>query len=400
MTHIRRFLMPGLALVLVAGATSACGDKSIHFGAVLPLTGHAAVYGTSIKKGVDLALEQAKTEPEFASHLVFPIRDSKSDPATAANLLSQLYGDGALAAVAGVTSAEALEMIEVADSKGRVLLSPSASSPQLTGISSNFFRIFPSDFSEGTVMARYAYDNLELRSGVELAKEETYAKGIQKVFGDEFQRKGGRILEAIEYPEGTTDFAALCDRVVTLKPDFVYLAAYADDVASMIRHLRRQRFEGRILTTSSFAAADTLSKVASDAEGAYFTQATFATQGDVPPVVAKFVGDFRSKYGDEPDLYAAHGFDAVRVLLEAYRQGGTTGLSFWKGMRNIREFPGVTGSLQFDEKGDVAKFPHVYVVRDGKAVDVESLRRQQLEEARQRMREIESEIRKLQNQGR
>jgi len=112
------------------------------------------------------------------------------------------------------------------------------------------------------------------------------------------------------------------------------------------------------------------------------------------------VSDYRAKYREDPDLYAAHGFDAVRVLLEAYKLGGTTGLSFWKGMRNIREFPGVTGSLQFDEKGDVAKFPHVYVVRDGKAVDVEELRRQQLDEARQRMREIEAEIRKLQNTGR
>lgn len=396
----RRFLVPGLALAILTGATSGCGDKSIRFGAVLPLSGHAAVYGGSIKKGVDLALEQAKREPEFASKLVFPIVDSKSDPATASRLLSQLYSDGALAAVGGVTSAEALEMIEVADSKGRVLLSPSASSPQLTGISSNFFRIFPSDFAEGTVMARYAYDNLELRSGVELAKEETYAKGIQKVFGDEFQRKGGRILEAIEYPEGTTDFAALCDRAVTLKPDFVYLAAYADDIASMIRHLRRQGFRGRILTTSSFAAGETLSQVAKEAEGAYFTQASFAMEGDVAPVVAQFVGDYRTKYGQDPDLYAAHGFDSVRVLLEAYRLGGTTGLAFWKGMRNIREFAGVTGSLQFDEKGDVAKFPHVYVVRDGRAVDVEELRRQQLDEARSRMREIEAEIRKLQNQGR
>ena len=68
-------------------------------------------------------------------------------------------------------------------------------------------------------------------------------------------------------------------------------------------------------------------------------------------------------------------------------------------MRNIQEYPGVTGRLQFDEKGDVGKFPHVYVITEGKAVDVEQQRQRQIEEARQKMREIEESLRNLQNPG-
>jgi branched-chain amino acid transport system substrate-binding protein len=394
----RRFVAALGALALV-GSSLACGSKSIRFGAVLPLSGYAAVYGQSIQKGADLAIEVAQKDPKFAGKLEYTTADSGSDPARARAALEKAFDDGALAAVGGVTSAEALAMVEIADEKGRVLVSPSASSPQLSGVSSNFFRIFPSDFAEGTVMARYAFDNLHLKQGVVLAKEETYAKGIQKVFGDEFQRKGGKILETVEYPEGTSDFAALCERVVTLKPDFAYLAAYADEVSGMIRHLRAQQFVGLILTTSSFAAAETISKTGPAAERVYFTQSAFETTGDLPPAVQGFVTAYRARYRTDPDLYAAHGFDAVNVLLEAYRQGGTTPLSFWKGMRNVREFPGVTGTLQFDDKGDVAKFPHVYVVTDGKAIDVEGERQRQIEEARRRMREIEESIRKLQNQG-
>jgi branched-chain amino acid transport system substrate-binding protein len=382
--------------VCLTGA-SACGDSTVRFGAVLPLSGHAEVYGRAIRKGIELAYEQAKSDPQLAGRLELVIVDSGSDARRAEEELGKLYRDGAMAVIGGVTSAEALAMVEEADEKQRTLLSPSASSPQLTGISSNFFRVFPSDFSEGTVMSRYAYDNLRLRVGVILAKEEPFAKGIQRVFSDEFQRKGGRIEETIEYPEGTADFAALCERVVTLKPDFVYLAAYADDLSRMIQHLDRLEFAGLVLTTSSFAAAETIDKTGAAAEGVYYAQTSFDVEGQLAPQVDAFVKAYRAKHRHDPDLYAAHGFDAFNILVEAYRQGGTSGLSFWKGMRNIHEYAGVTGSLQFDEKGDVGKFPHVYVVTEGRAVDVEQQRQKQIEEARRKMREIEESLRQLQN---
>ncbi len=395
MSNLRRFA-PLLGIGLILGTVAGCGNGSIKFGAVLPLTGHAQVYGKAIQKGLQLAYEQAKKEPAY-SKLELVVADSGSDPHRADSELRKIYNDGAIAAIGGVTSAEALTMVKVADDQNRVLLSPSASLPQLSGISSNFFRIFPSDFAEGTVMARYAVDNLRLRTGVVLAKQEIYAKGIQKVFADEFQRKGGKILETIEFPQNTSDFAALADRVVTLKPDFVYLAAYAQEISSIIKDLRADQFGGLILTTSSFAAAETIAETGPAAEGAYFTQTVFqTTEGKEPDNVKAFVDAFKQRYGSDPDLYAAQGYDALNTLLEAYRQGGTSAISFWKGMRGVHEYAGVTGLIQFDDKGDVQKFPHVYIVTKGKAVDVEEERQRQIEAARQKMKELENELRALQ----
>jgi branched-chain amino acid transport system substrate-binding protein len=384
-------------LALLGGSIASCTKEPIKFAAVLPLTGAAAVYGQAIKKGIDVADEQAKQTQQFAE-LQLSTVDSESDPQNAKKQLTEVYHRGALAAIGGVTSAEALAMVQAADDAGKVLLSPSASLPQLSGISSNFFRIFPSDFAEGTVMARYAYDNLRLRTGVILAKQETYAKGIQKVFADEFQRKGGKILETVEYPANTTDFLALADRVATLKPDFAYVAAYAEDISRIIRDLRQQQFGGIILTTSSFAAAATITETGAAAEGTYFTQTAFQPlSSNLPANVAAFVNAFRDKYHEDPDLYAAHGYDALNVLLEAYKQGGTSALKFWKGMRSVHEYQGVTGVLQFDEKGDVQKFPHVYIVSKGHGVDVEEQRQKEIDEARKKMQELEDQLRQLQN---
>ncbi len=389
-----------LSVVVLGVAVAACPAQGpSKFGAVLPLTGSAEVYGTSIRQGIELAAEHVQADPE-APKVALEVVDSRSDPEAARAALDRVYAGGALAAIGGVTSAEALTMVEVADSRRRILLSPSASLPQLSGISENFFRVYPSDFSEGTVMARYAFDDLKLRTGVILAKEEPYAKGIQQVFSEEFTRRTGKILESIEFPAGTSDFAALADRVVTLKPDFVYLAAYAEETSRLITQLQAHRYDGLILATSSLAAADSIAVLGARAEGIYFTQTAFGIAGEkVAPHVQAFMDAFKKRWGKEPDVFAAHGYDAFMILVEAIRQGGESASSFWKGMRNIHEFPGVTGALQFDDRGDVQKFPHVYIVRDGKALDVELEKERRIAEARERMRQLEEELRRLQNQG-
>lgn len=372
-----------------------CGGGQVRVGAVLPQTGAAEVYGKSIQRGIDLAAELAKADSGAPAVQLITV-DSGSDPERAQDELKKLLDGGALTVIGGVTSAEALAMVPVAEKVDRILLSPSASLPQLTGISSNFFRIYPSDFAEGAVMARYAYDNLRLTTAVILAKQETYAKGIQQVFADEFQRKGGKILEVIEFPPNTVDFAALADRALTLRPESVYVAAYAEEILRMVSELRAHKFPGMILTTSSFAAASTIANTGAAAEGVLFTQASFEVEGELAPQVKSFVTAYRAKYRSDPDIYAAHGFDAYNIVLEAIRQGGTSGSSFWKGMRNIREYPGVTGVIQFDEKGDVQKFPRVYVVEKGRAVDREQQRQRQLDDARKRIEEIERQLRELQ----
>jgi branched-chain amino acid transport system substrate-binding protein len=391
MTRLSRSLW---VLPLLLSLAACPGGGPTKLGAVLPLTGEAALYGTAIQRGVELAYEQAQQDPK-GPKVALTVLDSASDPEKARRALDQLYDDGAIAVMGGVTSAEALAMIPAADQQGAILLSPSASLPQLTGISSNFYRIFPSDFAEGTVMAKYAYDTLRLKTAVILAKQETYAKGIQEVFADELKRKGGQILEQVDFPANTSDFAALADRAATLKPDCVYVAAYAEDISHLVQELRGHGYTGTILTTSSFAAANNIAATGAAAEGVLFTQSAFDVEGNLPEHVKAFVAAYRAKYKTDPDLYAAHGYDAMKVLVEAVKDGNKSAGTFWKGLRNLREYPGVTGIIQFDEKGDVAKFPRVYIVADGRAVDREQERQRQLDEARRKIQEIENQLRQM-----
>ncbi len=375
-------LLAGLAVLLGCG-----GGEAVKIGAVLPLTGEWSIYGQPIKNGIELAYKELTAQDDFPYTMELSILDSASDPATGKQLLEELYSAGAVAVVGGATSSEALQMVSVADRYDRVLMSPSASNPELTGISKNFYRVFLSDAREGTTMASFAFGKLGIKSAVILAKEEEYAKGIQVVFANEFKRQGGEVLDLIEFP-ATSDVSGLVERVMTLTPEAVYIAAYAPDIARLLAALRSKGYEKYIFTTSAFAAPAVIEQQGENAEGVFLTQTVFEPDSEEPKIQG-FVNTYRATYGVPPDLYAAHGYDAMMVLAEALRKAGPISSDFWKGITSIREFEGVTGMIQFDERGDVQKFPRVYVVEEGNLIDYEAEVEKRRRELLERLRELE-----------
>jgi branched-chain amino acid transport system substrate-binding protein len=378
-----------LSLLVIAVAMLGCQqEKIVKFGAVLPLTGEGAVYGQPVRKGVELAFEQLKAQGDFPYPLELTVVDSESDPETAMRLLGELYEGGALAVVGGVITPEALKMVTVADEYDQVLISPSASTPALTGVSRNFYRVFPSDAREGATMGNFATQKLKAERVVILAKEHEYAKGVQEVFKAEFEQFGGEVLDLIEFPSVPSDLSGLVERVMTLEPDAVYLAAYAPDLANLIKGLRDLGYKGTIFTTSAFAAPEIIEQTGKPAEGVFLTQAAFDPNSE-EPLVQSFVQAYRDKYGLSPDLYAAHGYDAVMVLAEAVRQGNVVPTEFWRDVRSLRDFVGATGNIQFDERGDVQKFPRVYVVNNGALIDYEAEVERRRRALLERLRELE-----------
>ena len=381
-----------LGSILVALAACSGGDV-VKMSAVLPLTGEFEIYGQAVRKGVELAYEELKANSEYPYNLELEIVDTTSSPAQAKELLQTQYDGGALAVIGGVMSVEALQMVEVADRFDRVLISPSASTPQLTGISKNFYRVFPSDSREGTAMGNYAYQELEMKNAVILAKVDPYAKGIQEVFQAEFERNGGEVLDTIEYPEGAADFSGFVERILSLEPDGVYVAAYAGDIGRIISELKVAGYEGRILTTSAFAAPEAIEQIGNHAEGVFLTLAGFDAAGDDPTVTA-FVEAFRAKYGLTPDLYAAHGYDALMVLSEAIIKSGPAATDLWKSVRGLRDYVGVTGTIQFDERGDAQKFPRVYKIENGNLIDHKKVMQERREDLLRRLQELQDRQRR------
>lgn len=388
--------LAALVVAVMGLLASGCPDKTVKIGIVLPLTGVDQGYGTAIKKGIEIAYSELKGA-DRATPVLIEIVDSESDPEVAKQRVEEQYSNGAMVVIGGVTSDEVKAVMEVVDRYDRVFLSPSASSPDLTNISRNFYRICPSDYSAANRMADFAARTLDLKTAVVIV-ERTYGQGISAVFEDSFKTHSGEVLETIEVPQGTMDFGGLVERVITVKPDAVYLAAFAQATSAMIRELRKQRFGGRILTTSAFTAS-AIADVGEAAKDVVLTQIFFELDSEHAHV-QKFVEGFEQKFGEMPELYAAYGYDALQVIAAAVEGRPALPSEVHKGLRDsIKEFPGVTGAIQFDEKGDVQKFPRVYVIGEDLGLyDYNQRIQRQQEELRKRREELRKKLEELHNQ--
>jgi branched-chain amino acid transport system substrate-binding protein len=362
-SRIKWMLAAGL-LTTAALSLAACSRSSVPIAVILPLTGQYATYGASIEKGIMLAYEELKEEKELATGIDgFKVRDTKSELDRVVLWTEKEIDGGAIAILGGVTTAEAKAMIPIVDKKGVLLLSPSASSPELSGISKNFFRVWPSDQTEATKLAQSAAGELGAKTLVVVAGEDPYSKGAEAVFKAAYTAAGGQILETIEYPASSRDLSGVAVRVSELQPQGVFVADYADGAARFIGDLRKRQFAGRILTTSAFATSAGVERLGQDAQGVILAQTAFDVNSTDEDIKV-FVASFKTAYGDVPDIYAASGYDAMRALSHAAQGRQNTAADLIAGLRSdaFKSYKGVTGPISFDDKGDVVKTPRLYTI--------------------------------------
>ncbi len=371
-----------------------CGPEvpTVTITAVAPLTGEAAVYGQEIANGIQLRHERLMAgEEDIGYNVVLEIVDSESDAAQAATLLDTAF-ETSLAAIGGVTSDEALAMIPVVEEADRVLLSPSASSPELSGVSEFFYRLYPSAEIEASTMATFLRDRLQVTRLVLVVQDTAFgtslADAIEGVWGTQL---AGRVVFT-----GSSDQNAMVDEALGYEADAIYVAASGAALAEAMQALRLGGYNEAhdyLATSSSLAIESVLEAVGPAGNNSFMTAPLYEPESLEEPV-ASFVAAYQEKHGTMPSYYAALGYDALWVYIAALSEVDVIAVpsDFLKGMRAVRELQGVTGNIQFRETGDVQKFTRIYQIVDGKAVDFEKHQKQRRDELMKKMQETMRDI--------
>ena len=371
-----------------------CGPEvpTVTITAVAPLTGEAAVYGQEIANGIQLRHERLMAgEEDIGYNVVLEVVDSESDAAQAATLLDTAF-ETSLAAIGGVTSDEALAMIPVVEEADRVLLSPSASSPELSGVSEFFYRLYPSAEIEASTMATFLRDRLQVTRLVLVVQDTAFgtslADAIEAVWGTQL---AGRVVFT-----ASSDQNAMVDEALGYEADAIYVAASGSALAEAMQALRLGGYNGAhdyLTASSSLAIESVLEEVGPAGNNSFMTAPLYEPESLEEPV-ASFVAAYQEKHGTMPSYYAALGYDALWVYIAALSEVEVIAVpsDFLKGMRAVRELQGVTGNIQFRETGDVQKFTRIYQIADGKAVDFEKYQKQRRDELMKKYQETMRDI--------
>ena len=82
-----------------------------------------------------------------------------------------------------------------------------------------------------------------------------------------------------------------------------------------------------------------------------------------------FVDAYRAKYGEDPDVYAAHGYDALKILVQAINTAQSAHPDDIRlALNGIHEYAGASGLTTFDKNGDVIRHPKIMIIRQGHPV--------------------------------
>jgi branched-chain amino acid transport system substrate-binding protein len=309
-----------LALLLFLVLSPRDGGE-IRVGAVLPLTGSAAVWGQNAKMGMDLAAEELNARGGINGRsLVILYEDSQSDPRTATSALQKLITSDRVHVVIGdIASSAVLAMAPMAERNQVVLLSPGASNPDISNAGEFVFRNWQSDALEGEVDARYAFATLGWRRAACLSVNNAYGTGLTRVFTDTFTSLGGEIVAQESFSQGATDLRAQVVRVAAANADGVFMPGYPPEMAAALRQMRETGVSLHILSVQAFDDPEILQRAGDAAEGVVFSVPK--PPDTTIPVVANFRSAYTTKYLKDPGVCSDTGYDAIRIVAWAAERG-------------------------------------------------------------------------------
>lgn len=214
-------------------ATFAPGDK-IKLGYVGPMTGDYAAFGEDISRGVELAVKYHGPVQGFDVEVV--IEDTQGTPEQGAAVANKFAADGKMAAVVGHTFSGSTEVaIPIYQNAGIVMMSPSATNPDLVAIGSDVFnRVAFTDAMQGSFAASYIYSSLGARKIAVMHDGGAYGQGLAKLTAEAFGGYGGEVVATEGITPGETDYSAPLAAIAAAGPELIYFGGYDADAAVMV----------------------------------------------------------------------------------------------------------------------------------------------------------------------
>jgi branched-chain amino acid transport system substrate-binding protein len=258
---------------------------------------------------------------------------------------------------------------EYADTKnggrnGVVAISPTGTSPALSGANRWLFRVCPSDVQSSRAVARYLLDSLNARRASVIYRNDSYGKDWAKSFAETYRAGKGVIVQRDPYLQGATSWDAYAGYLKLLKPDVLLFPGSQEDA---LLALRAMRAAGVTTPLIGGDATSGLEGNAAEFPDVRYT-AFFLARRATTPEARAFIASYTAAFKEEPDQRAALAYDAAMLIGRAAVEVGADRAKIRDYVESIgRErpaMPGAAGPISFDENHDAVNKP-VVIARVG-----------------------------------
>lgn len=354
------------AAILAVACLAMVGCKKeqvIKIASQSPLSGDLKEVGTDIRNATQLAIEQLSGPLlEMGIKVELAPFDDEGNPDKGIANAQIIVADPAVLAIVGhYNSGVQIPSSELYHGANLCNVSPANTNPTVTDRGyAEVNRICGRDDVQGAVGAQLAKKR-HIQSAYVIHDTTPYGRGIAEYFKKDAEAQGIRIVGFVGTEE-KANFTAMIPGILKQKPNAIYLAG-GYEVSALFKQLRAKGFKGMFISDDAFDSPEA-AKIAGDAllagEGTYFS--TVAGPAFAYPDTAKFVNDFKAKFGASPQPFAAQSYDCAAVALQAIENAAKaadgkvpTRADVSKAVRDLKDFHGITGTVTFNAKGDPIK---------------------------------------------
>jgi branched-chain amino acid transport system substrate-binding protein len=352
MSYRRHAILTTIALAWLA-LSSCSPPEPVRIGFLGGLSGRVTDLGIGGLNGVRLAVDQRNKAGGIKGRPIELIEtDDQQDPEMARAAVARLIEHRVVAIVGPMTSAMAVATVPLIDQAKLVMVSPTVTTEDLSGLDDYFFRVIPSTREFVGTSAAYYRSVLGLRR-VRLVydlRNRSYSESWLNEFNKAFSATGGELLEALSFTSNDQlDFNILAHRSLAENPDGIILISNSVDAAMLCQSIR-QHNQSIALGTSEWAATERLSELGgSSVEGV--TVAQFFDRQSAQPAYVAIRDAYVKRFGQPPGFAGLLAFDAANVVLDALEKKGDD-QSLKQAILMQRNFTGVQKPISFDASGD------------------------------------------------
>lgn len=385
---MKKFISVMLVAAMAVTALTGCGSNSgssskkdadkYYIGGIGPTTGATAIYGTAVKNGAQIAVDEINAAGGInGKQIEYRFEDDQNDAEKAVNAYNTLKDWGMQMLVGTTTTAPCIAVAGKTASDNVFQITPSASSPDvLSSGNGNVFQVCFTDPNQGVASAQYIAENkLATKIGIIYDSSDVYSSGIEEKFEAEAKTQGLNIVSKAAFTaDSKTDFGTQLQKAKDAGADLLFLPIYYQEASIILKQADPMGYKPKffgvdgmdgILTVENF---DT--KLAEDV----MLLTPFAADAK-DKTVQNFVKTYKEKYKDTPNQFAADSYDAVYALKAAIEESkATTDMSAsdmcdaLKGAMTKIKMQGLTGGkdgLTWNESGEVTKSPKAVIIKNG-----------------------------------
>ena len=339
----------------------------IPIGFVWPQTGSLASDGIAVQRGTELAVEEINNAQLGDARIKLITKDDRSTVEGAVEAYNKLIRQDSVMAILGPdTSSQAKEAFPIAQEHQVVAFSPTSAAPGLSAIGDFVFRVSLTADKLVPIGVQMTHEQLGYQRVAKIVDSvDFFSQSNDVVLSEALNANGIEILITETFETGETDFSAQLTRIKESNPDAIFISALPPETTQILMQGRQLGIPADVpFIVNITLTPDQIQLLGDAAEGA-ITFTSWVSTADTPGNQA-FVQNYRTKYGVEPNTFAAQSYASVYLLVTAIKKAQSMdSKAIRDAMAKIMDFDTVLGQFSFDVVGDAVYNSIILIVENG-----------------------------------